>query len=398
MSIFQGRRNQLTPMSHTQAAAPGGRPLVPVAAGELAVIAAHTAQYPSIETGGDIFGLWTQSGMPVPLFITGPGPQAGHHFTSFFQDPDFLDDCARRLYERFGIQHIGEWHSHHRLGLAEPSGGDITTVQRGLANRGWHRFLLVIANIERDHVGLGFFLFRPDEQHEPVECDVAPTTGPSPMRVVAPDVPAGEPPLPEQASSCWRLRRPRQFSSLQPVARGSWYGLPEMQQRLVSEIRALEALRASTGTGFQVRPSGNAVVVTLTRPGLDAMTWTLLAGFPRRPPLVESCGRVLEPDWDEHRLISDHLDGWPVAAGAPADAGETDNPTGLPVSGSTEVIPVGVPPDVKREPGTSPDALASAASPVPCSPIADERESGSVSAADIRASTSSDAASDRSST
>ena len=28
------------------------------------------------------------------------------------------------LFSRAGLQHIGEWHSHHRLGLAEPSGGE----------------------------------------------------------------------------------------------------------------------------------------------------------------------------------------------------------------------------------------------------------------------------------
>lgn len=107
-------------------------------------------EYPNIETGGDLFGFWTHSGAPVIQFVLGPGPKSTHMVTSFYQDVNFLRTNGEYLNRRHGFQHIGEWHSHHTMSLNHPSGGDEATIHSALSNYGFQRFLLCIANIERD--------------------------------------------------------------------------------------------------------------------------------------------------------------------------------------------------------------------------------------------------------
>ena len=70
----------------------------------------------TIETGGQLFGFWTSTGIPVVLYAIGPGPLANHQVTFFNQDVDYLLNVGTALLQRYGLQHIGEWHSHHQLG------------------------------------------------------------------------------------------------------------------------------------------------------------------------------------------------------------------------------------------------------------------------------------------
>lgn len=120
--------------------------------GEAHRIAERTLAYPSLETGGDLFGYWTHSGAPVISLGIGPGVASRHNATSFYQDASFLHDVGTGLYDTHGLQHIGEWHSHHRLGLNEPSSGDVRTVQKGMHERGWQRFVLLIVTIPNESV------------------------------------------------------------------------------------------------------------------------------------------------------------------------------------------------------------------------------------------------------
>ena len=82
----------------------------------------------NIETGGQLFGFWTADKLPVVLYAIGPGPHANHQSAFFNQDVDYLTRVGRPIVEHFGLQHIGEWHSHHQLGLAQPSGHDANTM------------------------------------------------------------------------------------------------------------------------------------------------------------------------------------------------------------------------------------------------------------------------------
>lgn len=103
---------------------------------------------PNIETGGELFGFWTATGIPVVLFAIGPGPNANHQVTFFNQDVDYLVRVGRGLIRQFGLQHIGEWHSHHQLGLAEPSAYDAQTMTSCIDQKHLGRFLMGLGNCD----------------------------------------------------------------------------------------------------------------------------------------------------------------------------------------------------------------------------------------------------------
>lgn len=103
--------------------------------------------YPHLETGGDLFGLWTTNGDAVIHIALGPGQNCKRTGASFYQDIPYLQRNGNLLTQDYLLCHIGEWHSHHQLRLFQPSQGDSTTVIRNYP-RGTQGFLLIIGNIE----------------------------------------------------------------------------------------------------------------------------------------------------------------------------------------------------------------------------------------------------------
>lgn len=116
-------------------------------------------RYPNLETGGDLFGLWTTEGNAVLHVVLGPGQDCKRTGASFYQDISYLKENGELLTQDYMLCHIGEWHSHHQLHLFQPSGGDSSTVIRNYP-RGVCGFLLVIANILSSHqVKLSAYLY-----------------------------------------------------------------------------------------------------------------------------------------------------------------------------------------------------------------------------------------------
>lgn len=116
-----------------------------------------------IETGGDLFGVWQSEHCVVVQFVLGPGKKCRRSVTSFHQDVNYLDSIGRYLTTNEGVCNIGEWHSHHRIGLFHPSGGDQDTVWRHIEEVSGRRFLLFIANIKCiAEVKVGCFMFNAD--------------------------------------------------------------------------------------------------------------------------------------------------------------------------------------------------------------------------------------------
>ena len=127
---------------------------------ELDLVSRWVLDYPDIETGGDFFGFWTHRGNPVVQFAIGPGPNVNRTYTFFNQDVDYLIECGRELRKHHGLLHMGEWHSHHRLGLKHPSAHDCDTVSSCIDEAGLPRFLLTICTIDsRNDTLLNGFLF-----------------------------------------------------------------------------------------------------------------------------------------------------------------------------------------------------------------------------------------------
>ena len=126
---------------------------------EMEFVSRCILDYPNIETGGQMFGYWTDNGTPVVLYTIGPGPHANHQGAFFNQDLNYLESIGRILTQKYGLQHIGEWHSHHQLGLAHPSGHDATSMANGLQTSGRARFLLCIGNCTSTTTTLNPFNF-----------------------------------------------------------------------------------------------------------------------------------------------------------------------------------------------------------------------------------------------
>ena len=115
-------------------------------------------RYPDFETGGDLFGLWTSEGEPMFHVVLGPGKHCLRTDVSFNQDVPYLQRNGELLTEHFMLCHIGEWHSHHKLSLSQPSRGDNSTVIRNFP-AGAQGFILIIANIKSCGVTLSPFLY-----------------------------------------------------------------------------------------------------------------------------------------------------------------------------------------------------------------------------------------------
>lgn len=114
---------------------------------DLEFISKCILDYPDIETGGDFFGFWNNLGLPVILYVTGPGENCYRHSTFFKQDLDFLIDVGNSVYSLFGLQHIGSWHSHHKLSLAVPSYHDCNTMANAISNNNLDKFFMILGNI-----------------------------------------------------------------------------------------------------------------------------------------------------------------------------------------------------------------------------------------------------------
>lgn len=112
----------------------------------------------NIETGGQLFGHWTNEGTPIILYVIGPGPQANHQSSFFNQDIDYLVKVGGSLRSRFGLHHIGEWHSHHQLGLDRPSIYDVNTMTSVIRGKGLGHFLLCIGTCTPDEASVRGFM------------------------------------------------------------------------------------------------------------------------------------------------------------------------------------------------------------------------------------------------
>ena len=127
---------------------------------EATLLSKWTLQYPNIETGGDLFGLWLNASEVVIQAAIGPGQNCRRTRTSFLQDEQYLNSVGELLIYYQGLCRVGSWLSH-ASDTPEPSSDDNENVWRQLPTPG--RFLLLTAVIktetETPKVEMGFNLF-----------------------------------------------------------------------------------------------------------------------------------------------------------------------------------------------------------------------------------------------
>ena len=128
---------------------------------EASRISKWTLQYPNIETGGDIFGLWLNENEVVIQAVIGPGQNCRRTATSFFQDEQYVNSVGELLIRNEGLCLVGSWLSHRTMNIPGPGRDDKDTVWRHLPTPG--RFVLLIATIEMKteapKVQMGFNMF-----------------------------------------------------------------------------------------------------------------------------------------------------------------------------------------------------------------------------------------------
>jgi hypothetical protein len=158
---------------------------------ELKAIALEASKHKNIETGGDLYGLWTHGDRPVIFLASGPGPRARAAGARFQQDYEYIMDCEKLLYETFGIQYLGDWHSHHDMNLPSPSGGDIERIHSVAANNfRKHMVEIIVTHVERQKSPWGreqlerinVYLYPDAQKDDPLQIQMYPMKGESPIR------------------------------------------------------------------------------------------------------------------------------------------------------------------------------------------------------------------------
>lgn len=126
---------------------------------ELDYLSKCILESPQMETGGNLFGLWTPFGIPFIQYVVGPGRNAEHHHAHFRQDFDFLDKNADFLVKEHALHHIGTWHSHHSLDLDHPSDGDTHSTLSGMRECRLKSFILLIGNYRHGKSSVNAFRY-----------------------------------------------------------------------------------------------------------------------------------------------------------------------------------------------------------------------------------------------
>ena len=91
---------------------------------ELEAIAFEASRYPYREVGGDLYGLWSSKGIPIICLAVGPGDNYSASTAEYEMDIPYMKKCEKYLTDNWGLFYLGDWHSHHMLGLEAPSTGD----------------------------------------------------------------------------------------------------------------------------------------------------------------------------------------------------------------------------------------------------------------------------------
>lgn len=252
---------------------------------ELRAIAAEASAW-SIETGGDIFGRWHD--VPTVLLATKAGPNAQRDHAHFRLDVDYLRHLSEVMASDWALRYFGDWHSHHRLGLSTPSGGD----RRRITSIGNRNQFTSMAEIIVTLDG------RPDEPiiriHPWVYDLSAGEAAPSPLRVKV--LPGLSPirqalisrkALPEQELHAWEkasLQRIRIAGENTPPALESAFDVDSMtRERVLAQL--VDALANESGAPIEQHATGFGSILVARLQEPHYLAFALSSAWPM--PVLE---------------------------------------------------------------------------------------------------------------
>ncbi len=146
--IKRAFRRSPPPASCGDMANASGKEVVIAYASELMVMCRMAEQAGDIEVGGHLHGSFTPSGKPILALVTPPGSQSVRRRAQFVHDIEHWQKIDEFLVENHGLATIGRAHSHHGLGMPNPSRGDEDTGQSLLRRNGRERFVEIVVSFE----------------------------------------------------------------------------------------------------------------------------------------------------------------------------------------------------------------------------------------------------------
>src|SRR6266851_3650505 len=133
--------------AHEPVVGPSALPVLVTWESELRAIAEEAACW-TVETGGDLFGQWEST--PTIYLATRTGPHAVRDQAHFRLDVNYLRTLSAALAADWNLRYLGDWHSHHRLGLAEPSPGDRRRILRLAARNAFPAMAEIIVTFDEE--------------------------------------------------------------------------------------------------------------------------------------------------------------------------------------------------------------------------------------------------------
>jgi transcriptional regulator with XRE-family HTH domain len=296
---------------------------------EVRAIAAEASAW-SIETGGDLFGRWNEA--PTILLATKAGPNSERNNAHFRLDVDYLRQLSGVLADDWALRYFGDWHSHHRLGLSSPSGGDQKRIVSLAGKNQFTAMAEIIVTLEgtrgepfvRIHPWL-YDLSARNDGPLPLRLKVLP--GMSPIRQAL----ISRKSLPEQDLAAWDkvpLRRIRVGSEVAPPALEALSEVdPLTREKTLTHLA--EALQGESGDEVEQHITGFGSILVARLKGAEYLAFALSAAWPMTVLDIHRMNRTsgtTEPQKKPTNLAATDVEGIVKAfKAAKASKGSDDN-------------------------------------------------------------------------
>lgn len=251
------KRNAMRPEgSGTNLQTPQGQPVVLTWESEVRAVAEEAARW-TVETGGDLFGVWDRT--PTIYLATRTGPRAVRDQAHFRLDVDYLRTLSESLAVEWDLRYLGDWHSHHRLGLCAPSQGDRRRLLRLATRNRFPSMYEIIVTFDEADQGGPVVRIHPwiyasvRDVADPIIGELVVVRGMSPVREAL----LARGALPEQELACWTAlpaARVRLGNDPEPVTpSGGAPTLAAISDRIVAHARL--ALEEASGGHVEHHPT-----------------------------------------------------------------------------------------------------------------------------------------------
>ena len=109
---------------------------------------------PDRETGGILMGPEALPNAVCVTQVSGPGLRAIRRRTFFLRDTEYCQGVLADNHARYGIDYVGEWHSHVTP-LHQLSHGDVDTLRRIINDTSYSftQFVCILAIVSQDRRG-----------------------------------------------------------------------------------------------------------------------------------------------------------------------------------------------------------------------------------------------------